>query len=170
MRKTIADRKAELIDDLVETRQSLIRAAQSLPEEKRDEIFLGTWCIKDLLAHLIGWDITNLQAVQEILSGQAPGFFLYYDKDWQSYNAGLVQKFRIEPFEALLAKAEDSHTQWIKYLQTLPADDIVNGKSHSPKGRTITIRNLLATEASDERKHAEQVRAFLQAVIESLNV
>ncbi len=170
MRKTIADRKTELIDELVEARNSLIRAAQLIPEEKCDEVFLGIWCIKDLLAHLIGWDVTNLQAVQEILSGQAPGFFLYYDKDWQSYNAGLVQEYRIEPFEALLAKAEESHAQWIQYLQTLPADDVVNGKSRSPKGRTITIRNLLVTEANDERKHAEQVRAFHPAPVESLHV
>ncbi len=170
MRKTIADRKAELIDDLVEARNSLIHTAQSLPIDKRDEAFLGTWCIKDLLAHLIGWDFTNLQAVQEILSGQTPAFFSHYDKDWQSYNATLVQKYRVEPFEALLAKVADSHAQWIQYLQTLSAVDVVNGKSRSPKGRTITIRNLLIAEASDERKHTEQVRAFFQARSESSHV
>lgn len=27
---------------------------------KKDEIFLGDWSVKDLLAHLVGWDYTNL--------------------------------------------------------------------------------------------------------------
>jgi len=160
MRRTVDDRKAELIAGLVEARRGLIEAAQSMPVKRRDEALTGVWSIKDLVAHLIGWDFTNLQAVQEILCGQAPAFFLRYDKDWQSYNAELVQKYRIEPFEALLAEAANSHAQWIQYLESLPADEVVNGKGRSPMGRTITIQNLLMAEASDENKHAEQVRAF----------
>lgn len=164
MRKTAADRKAELINGLVEARRRLIQAVEEAPADRRDDIFLGEWCVKDLLAHLVGWDHTNQRAVQEILSGQAPSLFLSYDKDWQSYNARLVQDYRIEPFEDLLASAADSHAQLILYLQSLSADDVVNGKGHSPKGRTITIRNLLAAEAEDEGKHFEQVRTFLQTV------
>lgn len=170
MRTTMADRKAALIDDLVDARDRLIRAAQSVPEDQRDEAFLGTWCIKDMLAHLIGWDFTNLQAVQEIIGGQAPAFFSYFDKDWQSYNATLVQKYRIEPFEELLEKAAESHAQWIQYLKSLSADEVVNGKGRSPKGRTITIRNLLIAEASDERNHTEQVLRFCQRLNESLKM
>jgi hypothetical protein len=161
MRKSQADRKADLIDRLVKARQNLVQVAQSVPEEQRGKAFLGSWCIKDLLAHLIGWDYTNHQAIQEILSGKSPAFFLQYDKDWQSYNARLVKQYRIEPFDALLAEAAESHAQWIEYLRALSPEDVVNGKGRSPKGRTITIRNLLIAEARDESKHAEQVQAFV---------
>lgn len=161
MRKTTENWKAALINGLVDARRSLILAAREVPVDQRNAIFLGTWCIKDLLAHLVGWDFTNTQAIQEILSGKAPSFFTFYDKDWQSYNARLVQEYRIEPFEALLEEAANSHAQFIEYLQSLSADVIVNGKGRSPKGRTITIRNLLTAETSDEDKHLEQVRAFI---------
>ncbi len=161
MRRNIDTRKEALIEGLVSARQSDLAAARKVPAEQLDQVFLGTWSIKDLLAHLIGWDFTNIQAIQEILAGQPPEFFQYYDKDWQSYNARLVATYRKEPFEALLAEVESSHRQLISYLRSLSPAEVVNGKGRSPRGRTITIRNLLLSEAGDEQAHARQVQSFL---------
>jgi uncharacterized damage-inducible protein DinB len=49
----------EIIASLVETRKELLAAASTLPAKDRDEIFLGVWSVKDLLAHLIGWDFSG---------------------------------------------------------------------------------------------------------------
>ena len=160
MRKTAEDHKRLWIDGLITARRSLLEAVKELPVERLDEVFLGSWSVKDLLAHLVGWDITNLQAVQEILAGQYPGFFQFYDKDWQSYNARLVEQYKKEPFVDLLAEVDASHRQLITFLETLDAGELINGKARNPKGRTITIRGLLRAEASDERQHAGQVKAF----------
>jgi hypothetical protein len=135
---------------------------QSLPENCRDEIFLGIWTIKDLLAHLVGWDFTNLKAVQEILAGQYPSFFQYYDKDWQSYNHQLVEKYRKESLAEVVAEVEDSHRQLVLFLQSLSAEEVVRGKVRRVNGRSVTIRNLLISEAGDESKHVEQVIAFYE--------
>ena len=161
MRKSLEQKKDDLIGGLVMARRSLLEAAGELPPERLDEVFLGTWSVKDLLTHLVGWDITNLQAIQEILAGQPPAFFQFFDKDWQSYNARLVAEYKIEPFMALLASLEDSHRQLITFLEGLPARFIVEGKGRSPSGRTIiTVHNLLQAEASDERKHAGQIGGY----------
>src|SRR5512139_3557060 len=98
MARTAEQLKEELITDLIAARQCLLAEIKAMPVEKLDDACIGTWCIKDLLAHLIGWDFTNLKAVQEILTGQRPTFFQHYDKDWQSYNARLVAAYRREPF------------------------------------------------------------------------
>jgi hypothetical protein len=160
MAKTISNHKEEIISDLIMARQAVISEIKALPAERLDEPCIGFWCLKDLLAHLIGWDFTNMQAVQEILSGQRPTFFQYFDKDWQSYNARLVADYRKEPFDALLADAENSHRQLVTFLQSLSASELVNGKSSPEQGRTVTIRTLLRSEAADERKHAEEIHAF----------
>jgi hypothetical protein len=57
----------------------------------------------------VGWDTTNLQAIQEILAGQYPTFSQYFDRDWQSYNARLVEQYKKDPFAELLAEVERSH-------------------------------------------------------------
>lgn len=161
MRKSAGALKDALIEAMIDARSSLLAIVSTLPVEQLDAPCIGTWCAKDLLAHLVGWDITNLQAVREILAGQRPGFLRHYDKDWQTYNAQLVATYRIEPFKALLAEVHDSHSQLVMFLRSLPTQVIVKGKSPSGQGRTVTIRNLLAAEADDERKHAAQLEAFL---------
>jgi hypothetical protein len=162
MRKTAADRKNELIAGLANARQELLDAVRSIPPELQDTPCIGHWCAKDLVAHLIGWDKTNLSAVQEILNGERPSFFQFYDKDWQSFNTNLVNQHRREPFSDLLVDAEGSHHGLVAYLLSLAEVQILEGKSPREKGRPVTIRRLLGAEAEDERKHAEQVRTFLQ--------
>jgi hypothetical protein len=52
-------KKDALVANLVEARKNILNTASALPAKQRDEIFLGSWSVKDLLAHLIGWDQTN---------------------------------------------------------------------------------------------------------------
>lgn len=160
MRKTIEEHKRQLIDGLIIARQEVLSAVESLPPELYDRVFLGIWNVKDILAHLIGWDVTNLQAIQQILAGQYPTFFQYYDTDWHSYNAQLLQNYKVEPFSDLLEWLNNSHRELIGYLESLPANNIVNGKAHKERGRSTSIRNLLIAEAKDERKHGSEIRVF----------
>jgi uncharacterized damage-inducible protein DinB len=160
MPRTSEDKKRELIDGLVSARRSILNAVSDLPTDQVDQVFLGEWSIKDILAHLVGWDITNRQAVQEILAGVYPEFFQYYDKDWHSYNARLVEANKAEPFSALLTELDVSYRQLIATLESLPANDLVNASARRATGRTVTIRNLLKAEAADERQHALQIREF----------
>ena len=160
MRKTANDHKQDLIDGLIAARASVLVEAGKLPPEQLEAPCIGIWCVKDLIAHLVGWDFTNLQAVQEILEGMRPSFFQYYDPDWRSYNARLVNMYRIEPFETLMCTVADSHLKFVTFLKALPAEDILLKKSPKEQGRTITIRNLLRTETKDECNHSAQVQAF----------
>lgn len=160
MRPTPEDKRTALIAELSAARRAVLDAARALPPAAQDTPFIGIWSVKDLLAHLVGWDATNQQAVQDMLEGKYPSFFQYYDKDWQTYNARLVQTYQIEPFSALLAAVERSHRQLVAFLEALPAETLLKLKATSTKGRTITARFLLVFEARDERLHAGQVEAF----------
>ena len=158
MRKTKEDRKREIIDELVQARHGLVDAIVVLPPERVDEIFIGEWTVKDLVAHLVGWDLTNLAAIREILDGEYPSFFQFYDKDWRSYNASLVKQYKIEPFPDLIAEVQDSHHQLVTFLEALPPEQVINGKARSLSGRTMSIRSLLRFEVRDEQEHTRQVQ------------
>ena len=165
MRKTAGQKKTELIDNLTAARRSILDAARDFPRAHTGEPFLGEWSILDLLAHLAGWDATNVQAVDEILAGKYPTFLQYYDKDWRSYNRKLVEKHKQPSFDAMLAHVQASHHHLIAFLEALPAEAVVNGKARSEKGRTVTVANLLRAEAADEHEHAAQIRTYLQASV-----
>lgn len=160
MATKLNERKHQLIGGLVQARTKVLQAVRVVLPSRADEIFLGIWSLQDLLAHLEGWDYTNLQAVQEILVGKPPTFFQYSDKDWRSYNQRLVEQYKRPSLEQLLAELDTSHRQLIAYLESLPARDVANGKVKRETGRSVTIRNLLQAEARDETRHAEQIRIY----------
>jgi hypothetical protein len=143
--------KDEIIGGLVKARRKILDAARSLSPVKQGEVFIGVWSVKDLLAHLVGWDYTNLKAVEEILAGQKPGFWEHYDRDWQSYNARLVAEYKRDDLAELVAVIEESHQKLIDCLQAVPADEYIKRKK---------IASLLRAEIRDEEKHHRQAEAF----------
>jgi hypothetical protein len=143
--------KDGLIAGLVQARQSILDQVRLLAPEQQDRVFLGEWTVKDLLAHLTGWDHTNREAVGEILAGQRPGFWAHYDRDWRRYNAQLVAQYRQEDLDEMVAEVEQSHRALIEYLETVPADEYLKRRP---------IQTLLRVEASDEEEHYRQLEAF----------
>lgn len=144
--------KDKLMRGLVRARAAIMEAARQIPPTDHDRVFLGSWSLKDLLAHLAGWDDTNREAVQEILAGQKPSFWEFYDHDWVGYNATLVARYRRDNFTQLLDLVEETHQALIAYLESLPADLFLE---HSQ------IRRLLRAEAGDERAHRRQLEELL---------
>jgi hypothetical protein len=117
--------------------------------------------VVDLIAHLVGWDFTNLAAAKDIQAGKLPEFYAHYDKDWKTYNAGLVAKYKRDEFEELLALARDSHSQLIAYLESLPVETFEKDFGvRSARNYKITIARLLQAELKDEQEHLEQIRGF----------
>lgn len=144
-------KKEAVIAGLVDARRRILVAAESLSPEKRDRVFLGEWSTKDLLAHLIGWDYTNQEAVQEILAGRKPKFWNHYDRDWQSYNAALIAKHKQDDWKELIAAVQESHRQLIDCLRNVPADDYLRHRK---------IVSLLQAETRDEETHHRQIARF----------
>ena len=161
MKSTSEAHKAELLADLLNGRTKVLNALHLLPPARRREVFLGVWSSYELVAHLIGWDFTNIQAVEDVLAGQLPRFYAHHDRDWQTYNAYLVEKYAVEGWDDLLAAAADSHRQLMTRLSELPADEFEKDRSIRFRGWKVTIARLLQAEAKDEITHAEQVNAIV---------
>jgi uncharacterized damage-inducible protein DinB len=155
-------RKEEIISGLEAARQKILDAVAELSPEKLDEVFLGTWSVKDLLAHLVGWDYTNMDAVRDIREGKPPRAFEHWDPDWVQYNAELVSRHKRENMEEMLRSIEQSHNALVKFVRTLPAEDIVKDFGvRSPDGRNITVEWFLQFEIDDEGRHYQQIRDWL---------
>ena len=154
--------KREIISNLLETRATITREASQLSAETQDTAFLGVWSIKDLIAHLTGWDFTNLAATKDIQAGKLPEFYARYDKDWKTYNAELVAKYKRDDFEELLSLVRDSQNQLIKYLETIPAETFEKDFGvRSGRGARVTIARLLQAEWKDEQEHLRQIQDFV---------
>ena len=150
--------KDESIQGLIEARQDILQTISRLSPSEQDRVYLGNWSVKDLLAHLAGWDYANLQAAQSVLAGEVPGFYAYHDHDWNTYNARLVAQYKKGDFAELLASVQASHRQLVDYLKTIPEGPFNKDMGVRFKGYKVTIGRLVQAEASDEREHTEQIR------------
>ena len=154
-------KRDQIIADLIEVREDILKVASRCPAELQDKTFLGIWTIKDLVAHLIGWDFTNIKAAKAVQNGRLPDFYTYIDKDWSSYNALLVIQYKQDDYDWLLSCSKDSHNQMIDFLETLPVDDFFKDWGVRYKGYNLTIARLVAAETKDERVHLAQINAFV---------
>lgn len=161
--ETASPVRDQTLSGLITAREKLLELSRSLPQEKRDEIFLGIWSTKDLLAHLGGWDFANIDSVNDIRAGRAPRVFQHYDEDWASFNAQLVKQHKLEDWNELLAAVQDSHQALVNFLKQLPPGDFEKDFGiRSPRGRNITIAVHLQAEIDDEQTHYQQMIDWLK--------
>jgi hypothetical protein len=155
-------RKEQILSKLLETRQNVLTEVSKLSEAEQDQVFLGIWSIKDLLAHLIGWDKTNLNAIRSVIRNQVPSFYEYHDHDWRTYNAMLVKKNKKDSCKELIATAKSSQQKLIEFLQKIPPEDFNKDFGVRFRGYKVTIQRLLEAEADDERTHSGQITDFFK--------
>jgi len=149
--------KDHLIRQLDQARQALLAILEMIPSGS--EIY-PTWKLKELLAHLAGWDFANLEAAQAVLRGELPAFYAYHGRDWQTYNAQLVAQYRRDDFVELLSSVRDSHHNLIDFLQTIPAAEFDKDRGVRFRGYKVTIARLLQAETEDEKTHHQQIGLF----------
>lgn len=162
MNRKAQDKKDQLLAKLQEVRSSILAEASALRAEERDIVFLGIWSIKDLLAHLVGWDYTNIEAAQNVLSGKVPEFYTQRDRDWQTYNALLVKKYKRDSFDELLTLTKDSQHKLIEFLETIPPAAFNKDFGVRFRGYKVTMQRLLEAEAEDEQTHCQQIKDFFR--------
>jgi hypothetical protein len=155
------EKKSKLLNQLLDVRGRILAKASRLPVDYADEVFLGTWSIMDLLAHLVGWDKTNLDAAKSILKGELPSFYAHYDRNWATYNAELVAKYRQDDLQEMIAKTKDAHRELMQFLKSIPASEMYKDRGIRVKGYKVTLARLLQVEKEDEEQHFQEISAFV---------
>lgn len=153
-------RKEQILSRLVETRRNILTEVAKLSASQQDQVFLGVWSVKDVIAHLIGWDVTNLEAVKQVIQGHVPSFYEYRDHDWQTYNAMLVKKYKKRSFAELLASVKDSQEKLLAFLQTVPAEHFNKDFGVRFRGYKVTVQRLLEADVKDVQIHHKQITDF----------
>ncbi len=153
-------KKEWIINEMQRVRSELLTEVAALSRKERDTVFLGIWSVRELLAHLAGWDYANLDAAKRIIKGRLPSFYEYHDRDWQTYNAMLVKKYRRNTFREIRATLKASQQKLIEYLQTLPPEYFNRDFGVRFRGYRVTVQRLLEADVKDVRIHHRQIVDF----------
>jgi len=149
-----------LINALEDQRERLVGLALSVPAELRKTPFVGKWSLHEVIAHLIGWDRTNINTVDDLLAGRLPPFYDRYEPNWVGYNDELVAKHGDDDWDALTQELSESQTAALLKLRSLSAEQLTEP---GPVWRTrpVTIAGVLRFATKDEYEHLGQIEAFI---------
>jgi hypothetical protein len=122
-------------DDIIQTTEqeyAALRALlQGLDEASMREVWLGTWGVREIVAHISGWHREMLPAVERLARGESPYPDGSYD-DFDRWNAHFVAERKDVATRDLLAEMDRSHADFVGAARRLaPADLAEGGKARS---------------------------------------
>ncbi len=125
-----------------------------------ERLFLSNvsgWTVRDILAHLIGWNRHIVRGAQQILSGELPYYDVDPGPDYSKVNAALVREYGDVDRAALLARLAASTAELTEFLRAIhPAEwDRDFGVRHDSE--TLTVKSTVDDLIADYDYHQRQI-------------
>jgi uncharacterized damage-inducible protein DinB len=135
-------------------RDDLLKAINGLSQREMTQLpVYGEWTVKEILAHIIGWDQRVIKILPMIVQNRAneiPGV------EVESHNRQSVAAWRDRSIVEVLAEINSTHQQILDILSSIPFTEI--DRRHERNGRIITIRSYVIDIMVDhERQHAAEI-------------
>src|SRR5688572_21982667 len=119
------------------TRDELLREAETeyagltdalagLHDGEMTRPWLGSWGVREIVAHMIGWHREMVPALERLGRGEPPHAAGAYD-DYDGWNARFVEARRGLTADALLRELDASHGELITVASRLPAELSADG-------------------------------------------
>jgi hypothetical protein len=143
--------KQELLQQAEQEYDGLKAAVKGLDESQMSEVWLGTWGVREILAHATGWHREMIPALERLGREEAPYPEGAYD-DFDSWNARFVEARKGQAGADLLRELDASHREVLTAASRLPDEQFAEGKPTSGLVDGIT--------AGHYREHAEQIRQW----------
>ena len=152
-----SDRRLAQLEQAVERFKACIEA---LPEDLFLEPMNG-WSVRDVVAHLIGWNRYTIEGCRDILRGVRP-FYLDDDcYDFCNVNAASVQKYASPCRHELLSKLDTSFNELKGYLLLLSPSQWCEDTAVKHEWVTITVENTVLGLRDDYEKHRNAIQTWI---------
>ena len=150
--ETDATDKDSLLNAAAREYRALHEAIHGLNEDHMTEVWLGTWSIREIVAHMAGWHREMAPALERLARGERPvPDGVSYD-DVDAWNAKFAAAGRDAAVADLLLELDKTHEFFIQAAAKVPAERFQPGKT----AYKIVDQN----SAHHYREHGDQIRAW----------
>ena len=147
-----ATTKDELLNEAAREYQALYETLQGLNETQMTEVWLGTWSVRDIVAHIAGWHQEMGPALERLARGERPiREGVSYD-DVDGWNARFAEARSRTAVADVLLEFDKSHESFMKAAVAVPAERFQPGKT--------AWKIVDGNSAHHYREHAEQIRLW----------
>ena len=147
-----ATTKEELLNEAAREYKSFHEALQGLNESQMSEVWLGTWAVKDIVAHIAGWHEEMGPALERLSRGERPIAEGVSYEDVDAWNARFASARRGTPVADVLLELDKTHEYFLRVAAGVPGERFQPGKT----AWKIVDQNT----AHHYREHAEQIREW----------
>jgi Protein of unknown function (DUF1706) len=132
-----------------EQEYAMLRAAvHGLDEPTMREVWLGTWGVREIVAHIAGWHREMIPALERLARGKPPYAEGTYD-DFDRWNARFVDARKDVATRDLVHDMDGSHRDFLRAVERLDDADLADG---------TTARGLVdGVSTAHYREHAAQI-------------
>jgi hypothetical protein len=151
--------KARLIDDLDDARR---RTLAILQDADADRIVYpdSGWCVKDMVAHILIWEVEALAALRARQKGM-----IYRIADFDSfdqYNERARTRYRDLPLAQIMMELHTVREAIKIILRALPPDCFAGVMAY-PWPWMGSLSDMMGIMAEHERQHAAEIQQALQS-------
>jgi hypothetical protein len=142
-----------------ENRRATLKALVTEAEAHRDKEIYRGWKLKELLAHMSGWDdavIATLKAHAQDAPTETPA-----SRGVNAFNAQTVSTRETLDYDHIRREWDRTHELLIEALNELPLEKYHQALDF-PWGETGTVAYLVEVFVKHEEEHAEHLREWLK--------
>jgi len=149
------DERTRLIQDLDSAREVMRAVLAEIDPER--EVYPG-WTIKEVLAHVAGWDDAAMSSLRAHARGEIPQALAV--EGINAYNATTVSTREALNLDQIVQEWEFSRRELKAVIQEMP-DGQLDTPMLFPWGGRGTTAQLVDIFAGHERSHAAEIRKML---------
>ncbi len=146
------DERAQLLRRLDAAREAMRALVRDI--DRHQEVYPG-WTIKQVLAHIAGWDDATIASLQAHISGEEPGVPAALGID--HYNAQSVATRAALTYDQVVGEWELAREQ-LKAIIRQMSEEKFRQPLLFPWGRTGTVESLVTLFAGHEQEHVAEIR------------
>ena len=146
------DRLGEAVGRLREEIEQVSAASMSAP--------LGGWTPRDVVAHLIGWNLGMIEGSRQLLRGELPFYDEDPGEDYSKINERFVRRHASEDRESLLGELVASAERLGSYLTDLEPGEWARDSEVAHGDDRLTVRDAVDELIADYAHHSDQLCAW----------
>jgi uncharacterized damage-inducible protein DinB len=144
--------KTSTLTELQTGYDELLAAVKGLDERAMGKVFYGTWSVKDVLAHIAGWQHQMTGAMERMARGEKPTAEGVDYSDADGWNARFAAAMRTQNATTVVADFQQSFATYKRAAEAIGADRYGEGK---------TVNRLIETSGYGHyREHLPEIKEF----------
>jgi len=150
--------RQEVLNHLVSARARLLAAIEGLSETEMTTLPIsGVWTLRQVLAHIDGWAVWDLEAIRAIQQGSSPDLSAIQDVD--VFNNCLVAQRKEWSVDRILAEMQETLTAMQELVRSMSDQHLFDaGPFRGPYWENLAEWLQVAWEHEEE--HAAQIQAW----------